>query len=58
MGVPTQVAAADRTKTECLGSVPDQYSVTQFVSEVRSFKRNAVTFEVKVAEMSPYLSSS
>jgi hypothetical protein len=50
-GSPHPIAAADRARTECHGSVPNQNSVAQFVSEVRSFWRNAVTFEVKVAEM-------
>ena len=45
---PTQIAAAHRTKTECLGSVPTTGRVVQFVSEIRSFPRNAVTFEVGV----------
>jgi hypothetical protein len=26
-GIPHQIAAAHRTKTECLGSVPDQNSI-------------------------------
>ena len=50
-GSPHQIAAAHRTKTECLGSVPTTYSLALFVSEIRSFWRDAVTFEVEVAEM-------
>ena len=44
-------AAAHRTKTDCLGSVPDVRSLAEFVSEVSSYLRNAMTFWVGVAEM-------
>jgi hypothetical protein len=50
-GIPHQIAAAHRTKTECLGSVPDNSSVTQFVSEICFFWRSAMIFEIEVAEM-------
>ena len=55
---PHQIAAAHRTKTECLGSVPDQCSIALFVSEIRSFWRDAMTFEVEVAEMPLYYVAS
>jgi hypothetical protein len=39
-GIPHQIAAAHRMKTECLGSVPDGC--------------NAMIFEARVAEMPPH----
>jgi hypothetical protein len=49
IGFPTQIAAAHRTKTEYLGSVPDQQILALFVAEIRAFSHNAVTFEPGVA---------
>jgi hypothetical protein len=50
MGFPHQIAAANRAKTECLGSVPDQLqrSLTRVGN---SFWRNVMTFEAGAAEM-------
>ena len=50
-GSPHQIAAAHRTKTDASAAFPTSYSVALFVSEIRSFWRDAVTFEVEVAEM-------
>jgi hypothetical protein len=51
MGIPTQVAAADQRKPSVSAAFQPTYSVAQFVSEVRSFWRKAVTFGVDVADM-------
>ena len=50
-GIPQQIAAAHRMKTECLGSVPDQ--VKHNLIRVRNslFWCNAMIFEARVAEM-------
>jgi hypothetical protein len=50
-GSPHQIAAAHRTKTDASAASPTSYSVALFASEIRSFWRDAVTFEVEVAEM-------
>ena len=50
-GIPHQIAAAHRTKTECFGSVPDYMKHNLIHVRNLPFWRNAVTFEVGVAEM-------
>ena len=51
--IPTQIAAAHRNEDRSLGSVPTTQSVALFVSEIRSFWRKVMTFEVEVAEVPP-----
>jgi hypothetical protein len=48
---PHQIAAAHRTKTECLGSVPDHRQGSLIRVGNSPFWRDAVTFEAGVAEM-------
>jgi hypothetical protein len=56
MGFPHQIAAAHRTKTECLGSVPDQVQrslirVGNSIFLAQRHWRNVMTFEAGAAEM-------
>jgi hypothetical protein len=50
-GIPHHIAAAHRTKTDCLGSVPDHPKLSLVRVRNRSFWRNAMIFEAGVAEM-------
>ena len=50
-GSPHQIAAAQQTRTECLGSVPDHAQPSLISVRNSFFWRNVVTFEVEVAEM-------
>jgi len=49
-GSPHQIAGAQQTMTDASAAFPIKLSLASFVVEIRSFWRDAVTFEVEVAE--------
>ena len=51
MRFPTNSLPHIERKPNALAAFPTTYSIALFVSEIRSFWRDAVTFEVGVAEM-------
>jgi hypothetical protein len=55
IGVPTKPLSHIERRPIAAAAFPTVKSLAQFVSEVRSFRRNAMTFEVGVAEIPRHL---